>query len=529
MTLANQDHESAKERALRIPLDYVHGLDKVQKWKLTLSVVAALVTAGYAAWVVMSTNGAMAFSHGPVAQVHAAWEANCSACHLNYVAIRDDAANPLVRFGLFPSQQDPLAAASMHRRVDKQCQTCHFGAPHHDNEIAADARTCASCHTDHRGWDADIARPADAHCTRCHENVAMHRSSDIPSITSPAIADVSKFHTSAPTTAQEPHPDFRSLASDPGNVKFHHHMHMTAGIPAPDRKGQGKKLLTLADLPPEFVEQYRHPNQPRGVQNDREYLVQLDCASCHRLDVTNNRLAATGNIKAPSSGAYMLPVSFENNCRACHHLNYEPAAGKEVKHDLKPEEVREFLLGRYVYDAKSGKLAESATRLVPRRPIPGRSPEEFSSPGIPADVDAKVAAAERFLRETNACAKCHLFKTPDASATDFALPDVQPANIPQVWLRHARFDHAAHRAMACVECHAQAFPSQSSVDRPARSPDQDVVMIAGRDVCLTCHSPSSASGSPSRARFDCVECHRYHGADAPPHGIISSRLDERLP
>jgi hypothetical protein len=146
-------------------------------------------------------------------------------------------------------------------------------------------------------------------------------------------------------------------------------------------------------------------------------------------------------------------------------------------------------------------------------------------PGTPADIDAKVAAAERYLRETNACAKCHQLKMPDPSPADFALPDVEPANIPQVWLRHARFDHAAHRHMSCADCHAQAYPPQGSGDPPSPTPDQDVVMIAGRDVCLKCHSPGPAisapradrfaSGAPGGARFDCVECHQYHLAELP--------------
>lgn len=529
MRFANQDHESAKERALRIPLDYVHSLDRVQWWKLTICVIAALATGGYGAWVTSGNDGALAFSHGPVAHVHAVWDANCSACHLDYVAIRDDAANPLAHFGLVPPQKGLLADAQIHQRVNQKCQACHTRTPHNDNEIATDARTCASCHTDHRGRAADIARPIDGHCTRCHEDITSHRRNG-QSKTKPAIDNVSQFSDrSNEASGKKPHPQFRSLVTDPGNVKFNHAMHMTAGIPARDPKAEGRTLMSLTDLPSEFVEQYRRSDQKPGAKPDSEYLVQLDCATCHRSEVSVDRLTATDSTKAPSSGAYMLPVSFEANCRACHHLLYDSANNNEMKHGLKPEEAREYLFGRYVFESKSGLLSESATRLIPARSIPGRSPRDNSKPGISGDIDEKVAAAERYLRDTNACAKCHILKTAAGPTTNFALPDVQPANIPQVWFKHARFDHAAHRAVSCAECHAQAFFPESSVGQPAGPTDQDVVMISGRDICLKCHSPRSQIGSTGGARYDCVECHRYHAADAPPQGIGADRREMPLP
>ena len=40
-------------------------------------------------------------------------------------------------------------------------------------------------------------------------------------------------------------------------------------------------------------------------------------------------------------------------------------------------------------------------------------------------------------------------------------------------------------------------------------------MIAGYDSCVKCHAPTTAGGTVG-ARFDCVACHRYHGADKPP-------------
>ena len=61
--------------------------------------------------------------------------------------------------------------------------------------------------------------------------------------------------------------------------------------------------------------------------------------------------------------------------------------------------------------------------------------------------------------------------------------------------------------MDCRQCHAAAY-----ADAPNPSRESKDVLVPQRDVCLKCHSPPSQSESaaPGGARFDCVECHRYH-------------------
>ena len=212
-------------------------------------------------------------SPGPVANVHAAWDHHCSACHFEYVALRDDGFDPLVKVGLV-SPPSSSADLPLHQRANQKCQTCHAGPQHHDNEIASDVGTCASCHRDHQGRSAKIARPPDAACTRCHANIAEHRRSGAVSKFSPPTENVVQFHSWSAATeqaAKKPHPEFRSLADDPGNVKFTHHQHLKLGIPVADPRGEGRKLMTLADLPEQDVERYRRPDQPRGAKRDDEY------------------------------------------------------------------------------------------------------------------------------------------------------------------------------------------------------------------------------------------------------------------
>jgi hypothetical protein len=91
-----------------------------------------------------------------------------------------------------------------------------------------------------------------------------------------------------------------------------------------------------------------------------------------------------------------------------------------------------------------------------------------------------------------------------------AVPDlqVQATNVPPIWYRHAKFDHSAHRAVSCKQCHAAAYP-----DDPQASMINADVLVPGIANCLQCHAPPSKEGGG--ARFDCTECHRYHHADLP--------------
>ena len=73
------------------------------------------------------------------------------------------------------------------------------------------------------------------------------------------------------------HPQFRFITEklrDPDTLKFNHALHLTGA--------------TI-------------PKLPGGEK--------LDCAFCHQPD---------------ASGAFMKPVNFENNCRVCHSLQFDP-------------------------------------------------------------------------------------------------------------------------------------------------------------------------------------------------------------
>src|SRR5262245_43997681 len=111
--------ETGKQRATRIPLDYYKQADPITRWKLGLSLVALVGALGW--WAVglagSGAAGRLSYTHGPVARVHAAWDADCAACHVDFAPI-SGSASWTRSVGL-----DAKAG-------DAKCKTCHTGPPH---------------------------------------------------------------------------------------------------------------------------------------------------------------------------------------------------------------------------------------------------------------------------------------------------------------------------------------------------------------------------------------------------------------
>ena len=87
-----------------------------------------------------------------------------------------------------------------------------------------------------------------------------------------------------------------------------------------------------------------------------------------------------------------------------------------------------------------------------------------------------------------------------------------PPAMPDVWLPHATFNHAAHRAVACLECHPGAT---TSIDRDRK------ILLPDIKTCRSCHSehPTAVDFAKQSVRFTCTTCHRYHNGDRPYSGI----------
>jgi hypothetical protein len=274
----------------------------------------------------------------------------------------------------------------------------------------------------------------------------------------------------------------------------------------------GDPRFTLANIPNEADrERYRRKGQLNAAR------MQLDCTSCHRLDSGDfgRKRDGAAILPARSAGAHMLPITYENQCRACHALSLEKPRDSTpaltVPHGRQPKDLHQFLEGTFI----SRYLKDQPLLLehpAPTRPLPGR-PLTEGEKILRQHVEENVLAAEKLLyREKQTCGECHHYETTDGSRPVEVLKSgaidklrIQPTAVPEVWYTHAVFDHSAHRAVDCLACHGSAATSMTSED----------VLLPGKKICAECHAPQTKSAGVTRggARFDCVECHRYHHAD----------------
>ena len=503
MTTDQFPGETAKQRARRIPLDYYRQLTGLDAAKWLLTTLASLAAGGYVLWTISGwligrPEATRQFSPGPVASAHALWESDCAACHVPGKNLRHDAAG----IALISSLAGYPAAAAAHSRTDARCRNCHSGEPHHDSQLASEVLSCAGCHRDHQGRTADLTRVAASVCTACHSDIKAHRRQDAKSVLG---------NDQSITSFTRDHPPFRSLkTTHPGLLKFNHRLHMLRGQYPTGSTTPGKRL---ADVPAAYRERLVYPRRLADVSAVE--VIQLSCEYCHVADSAAEPAAPGSGASVPASGAYMLPINFERHCAACHlgELAAEvqdaaPAASRQIPHGANPEQIRALLSG--LANPPAG-----LPRLSPAQPlveIPGRTPGANLAQSTQLDAATRVASAAAFSMSVARCGKCHAF--PDRGGE---LPwAVLPPRLPSVWLRHARFDHAAHRALACFECHdrGRLIASESDQKPPL---DDPAPIIDDIQKCQQCHAPKTPSGAAG-ARHDCAECHRYHGGERPPHG-----------
>jgi hypothetical protein len=499
---------------------YFRTPDALRWWKYAL---AWLALAGAVAWAVVDIlkppGAAYAHTHGPLANVHGAFDNNCAACHVAHSV----------------SDLSPRAVFETRERWhDLTCEKCHTGAAHHASPTA-EARDfhnrCSNCHHDHNGRLHSLVRLPDDHCTRCHSDLSKHHDSNKSQAGTPYQNKVTSFVTD--------HPEFRSfdLKGKPRTLKFSHAVHMNPGQAyAPG----GKEAMTVGHVQAlsgrASAERYR-----KSGQGD-DALVTLECASCHKLDPGRGTaefdklkavLDATGEptrslLPPRPEGAYYLPVNFEDHCRACHPLGAPEgvSAGKVVERFTVPHRKQPAeLLG----DLKAGYLRGMIATGHPALAVPAEpggkldTPPAASSRTLAEETDRLAAAAQRQLFSGDAgCAKCHQTR---GSIETLATEPLRVAPVPDrtVWMVHAKFNHAAHRGATCASCHpGTAGATISPVDAAKPEP----VQILGLETCRACHAPLGTKVTlpggetllGGGTRHGCTDCHRYHHGDQPLQG-----------
>lgn len=475
--------ENGRERAAKIDRRYHAAFDRFLFQKRWMSAFGLFIGLSYSAWM-FSSRGALQVSTGQLSQPHFAWnQSGCENCHLPNIPIRTDA-----------SGGQNIANIA---RNNQQCnETCHAVTNHFASQTKPEmlaSESCSSCHREHLGYDRSLVEVSDRDCARCHADMAA------------AGVNTQKTHTAIRSFSADgdgAHPEFKSLQTDPGTIRFSHIQHMRPGQP---KELGGAEAKTLEMLP----EKYRAGFKDRV---SRGMPIQLTCSDCHSRDVELKGYEGLESVEpvttsAVQSSGHMLykPIEFEKHCVACHTLDGLPHA-----------------------------LNRAQTSQAIRSLLPIKQLEQFrDQPATPMDIEAREMRLLAIMGDGGeTCKKCH---QPADELDSESL--VKPSQLNVQWLRDASFTHGAHLMVACRECHAEAYASTNdlfdfTVNRNSEM-EANQVMIAGLPKCRECHIQDAQARSKAFAKnkhiasADCVDCHRYH-VDPPsiPSRTKTSSLTE---
>ncbi len=360
------------------------------------------------------------------------------------------------------------SVSTAHAMFNERCEVCHTGGfepalrlwPGNATLLSVSNTACLQCHDGPIHKDAADLR----NCVSCHREHRGHetlaRMNDAHCTECHATLRKADGSLQAVSSFPDAHPDFgliRRQESDRAAVSFNHAVHL---------------------------------KEP-GVRNEKNETEKLACTQCHQAD---------------DAGRYMKPISYAENCKRCHELSVrlvgvfkdetlngaaEAFAAMPAPHEP-PATIQAALRERLIgFVHEHPKVMNAPTTAAPPRPIPGWQRPQAVSEKEWDWTTRQLAGMERLLFDAaGGCKMCHSVVT-ERNADQ--LPIIADTNIPKRWLKESFFSHRRHQMMECTACHAQA---------PTSTRTSDVLLTSIR-TCGQCHTPS-------RARSDCVECHRYH-------------------
>ncbi len=469
-----------KSRPQRIELDYFRHSDPHSRLRWRLACLALFLAGGYACYA-MIWGAAAHLNTGPLSMAHAHLERSCAKCHDHpwLVSLASDAWR--------------LAPQSSLEHMESTCQRCHTVAPHFraslDQEHQAIDRNCTGCHQEHLGPNHQLTLVNDRKCTSCHR--------DLPA---GMVDAASSVRPSIEGFNLESHGEFRSLASDPGRIRFNHSLHLQPGQVAPTRAA----AMRLDMLPARWRANYQAPGQELNAA------VILKCNDCHQVPGRTDDQLVTADAEVTS--AHFLPIRFAQHCAGCHGLNYsgQTADDLPLPHAAPWKELKSILAAKLV---GSRLLAESDQTEDLSDATLGSRPDQATE--RPGRVDEfSINRALQFVQRQ--CLQCHLAEDITDQSIERLIGQMGSELIPTRWFKYGSFDHAAHRQMDCLTCH------HVTDSTPSAQPDNATVMIDGIERCMECHravtsvvssrghSDAAELGEQARASDRCALCHRYH-------------------
>ena len=481
-----------------------------RSWLGRLCLLGVLLAAGLSVFWTLRGDRRVYWAR-PVSSAHQMFAEDCAACHRQQ-------GTPLLRL---LSVDDRLPSVT-----DADCRRCHAQTTrdHHSRQSTVVVRSCVDCHREH-GGHAKLVNLSDANCTQCHAKLqttdGQHR----------FTPEVMSF---------EEHPQFKVWRGDDAAVaakmRSDHAVdpgsHQLLQIAAALEASEAAPARWTDKTPLRFNHRLHLAEQgvlvPPSESSDALRRV-LNCYDCHQPD---------------SSGAYMVPINYEQHCATCHKLEFSgkiALPGRPLPHqnvEIVEGMLRERLLNfaeRHPEELTE-PLGESPSRLPQRSDKPEPSTQakwDF------VETELGAARQEVFQNAKQGCRLCHqLAKRVDATSAKQSEWEVVPPRIPDRWFPHSRFDHRRHREISCERCHDPQFEQredrghkdergQYSALNSAQTSD---LLLPRVETCQQCHgSKTESSIHASGAKSDCVLCHHYHGTDRAdePKGRMDAWLNRQ--
>ena len=357
---------------------------------------------------------------------------------------------------------------AFHRVRDGACLVCHRDIGDHVAAAAASAalftgERCAGCHLEHKGTRS-VLREDDRYCVACHRELRAR----VPGTATRDVADFANAH-----------PAFR--------------------LSVPD----GERILRVRQERQPILREtaLRFPHDkhldPKGVRSPDKGRVTLHCDACHHPD---------------ASGRAFEPVSMARDCRQCHRLQFEPAVtSREVPHG-KPADAAQVIEEFYANLALKGARDSFQKAFgVPGEGLLRRAGEagEAAREDALRLASAKARKVAHDLFEVRVCKTCHaVHAETHGASTQWSVAPVQAA---KRWMPHARFDHRAHAASRCEDCH-----------RIGGSKDLREVVMPTIDDCRKCHGGSRPV--ERKVTSNCLLCHGFHEVPHRAPGLPAKRM-----
>lgn len=528
--MAGPQRYTTKVRAKRIALQYWTRAHPFRSWKTGLSIAAPALAA---LWLLVAAVGddQRIYNGGPVSTAHAMFESECRLCHGPAPALGPDT----------PLTQPSLAAAARATSAgfflpvsDAACTTCHAGPEHN---AKSSLPPCGSCHVEHVGKSVLVQIP-DRHCVQCHADLKTKdgRPSDFhPRI--PALADHPQFavEVNAEQKLERVRLDAKPGPVDGTAIKLNHAKHLKVnlkGIEELQKKPGLKGLATVKDGT-QLSCTFCHTPDERG-QYMQEISYETHCAACHPLDFDGRfpdrvvphgsptivRAFLRGTLSEAFDQCQAIPAgdagkAVRDQCVALELAKAPPAPAEDQPRGMRRRgggAETEAPAAPPADEPRGGRLrgraAEPEPAPAPDTPrggrLRGRTDDEAPASDAPRGRRGRAAAEEAPAAPTSwvaaqfgtiepgvfkqRCEYCHTVTREGGGPASVVAPE-----IPDRWLRHSRFDHAAHRPVACTECHAAATSTETKD-----------VLLPKVETCRECHQPRVG------ARSECVECHRFH-------------------